>query len=121
VGYISLGKGVTIHHESCSNARALMRSPERFTRVSWDGGAAASFRAELEVHGFDRTRLLEDLSRTLAESGVNIVEARCITNHPMIRNRFVVEVGDTAALKACVQRLRNVDSVFDAYRVTPTG
>ena len=63
------------------------------------------------MHGFDRTRLLEDLSRTLAESGVNIIEARCTTNHPMIRNRFVVEAGDTAALRA---RLRNVESVFDA-------
>ena len=121
VGYVSLGKGVTIHHGECPNVRALMRSPERFTPVSWDGETAASFRAELEVHGFDRTRLLEDLSRTLAESGVNIIEARCTTNHPMIRNRFVVEVGDTAALRACVGRLRNVDSVFDAYRVTPAG
>jgi len=44
-----------------------------------------------------------------------------VTDHPMVKNRFVVEVGDTATLKSCVQRLRNVDSVFDAYRVTPTG
>jgi GTP pyrophosphokinase len=39
----------------------------------------------------------------------------------MIKNRFVVEVGDVAALKACINRLRNIDSVFDAYRVTPNG
>ena len=38
----------------------------------------------------------------------------------MVKNRFVIEVGDTAALKTCVQRLRNIDGVFDAYRVTPT-
>ena len=37
VGYISLGKGITIHHESCSNAKALMKNPERFTDVTWDG------------------------------------------------------------------------------------
>ena len=43
----------------------------------------------------------------------------CTTVHPMIKNRFVVEVGDTVALKSCIQRLRNIDSVFDAYRVTP--
>ena len=65
--------------------------------------------------------MLEDLSRTFSEAGVNIVEARCFTEHPMVKNRFVVEVGDTQTLKSCVQRLRNVDSVFDAYRVTPTG
>jgi GTP pyrophosphokinase len=37
----------------------------------------------------------------------------------MVKNRFVVEVGDTQALKTCIQRLRHIDSVFDAYRVTP--
>jgi GTP pyrophosphokinase len=121
VGYISLGKGITIHHEVCSNARALMRNPERFTKVSWDGDSANSFRAEIEIDGWDRTRLLEDLSRTFAETGINILEARCTVVHPMVKNRFVVEVGDTQALKMCIQRLRNIESVFDAYRVTPTG
>jgi GTP diphosphokinase / guanosine-3',5'-bis(diphosphate) 3'-diphosphatase len=121
VGYISLGRGITIHHESCPNARALRRNPERFTKVSWDGDTASSFRAEIEVDAWDRTRLLEDLSRTFAETGMNILEARCTVVHPMVKNRFVVEVGDTQALKNCIARLRNVDSVFDAYRVTPTG
>jgi GTP pyrophosphokinase len=52
---------------------------------------------------------------------LNILEARCATKHPMVKNRFVLEVGDTEQLKQCVSRLRNVDGVFDAYRVTPTG
>jgi GTP diphosphokinase / guanosine-3',5'-bis(diphosphate) 3'-diphosphatase len=121
VGYISLGRGITIHHEHCPNAKALMKSPERFTEVSWEGTGATSFRVELEVDAWDRHRLLEDLSRTFAESGINILEARCTVVHPMVKNRFVVEVGDTAALKNCVQRLRNIESVFDAYRVTPTS
>ena len=122
VGYISLGKGITIHHEACPNAKALKKNPERFTTVSWDGeGSSTSFRVELEIDGWDRTRLLEDLSRTFAETGINILEARCTVVHPMVKNRFVVEVGDTQALKMCIQRLRNIESVFDAYRVTPTG
>jgi GTP pyrophosphokinase len=119
VGYISLGKGLTIHRSDCRNVRALMRNPERFTDVSWEGDPATSFRVELQVHAWDRTRLLEDLSRTFAENGINILEARCITDQPMVKNRFVVEVGDTQALKTCIQRLRHIDSVFDAYRVTP--
>ncbi len=123
LGYISLGRGITIHHESCPNAKALMKSPERFTKVSWDGegGASSSFRVEIEIDGWDRHRLLEDLSRTFAETGINILEARCTVVHPMVKNRFVVEVGDTEGLRMCIQRLRNIDSVFDAYRVTPTG
>jgi GTP diphosphokinase / guanosine-3',5'-bis(diphosphate) 3'-diphosphatase len=121
VGYISLGKGITIHHENCPNAVALMRNPERFTRVEWEGDTTSSFRVEIQVDGWDRHRLLEDLSRTFSENGINILEANCTVVHPMVKNRFVVEVGDTQALKACIARIRNIESVFDAYRVTPTA
>ena len=121
VGYISLGKGITIHHASCPNAIALKKNPERFTKVEWEGDTTSSFRVELQVDGWDRHRLLEDLSRTFAETGINILEARCTVVHPMVKNRFVVEVGDTQALKTCITRIRNIESVFDAYRVTPTG
>ncbi|MFN2612544.1 MAG: bifunctional (p)ppGpp synthetase/guanosine-3',5'-bis(diphosphate) 3'-pyrophosphohydrolase [Solirubrobacterales bacterium] len=119
VGYVSLGRGITIHREDCRNLKALRRAPERFTEVAWDGFGEASYRVELQVDAWDRTRLLEDLSRTFAEAGINILEASCSTRHPMVKNRFVVEVGDTEQLKGAVNRLRNVDSVFDAYRLTP--
>jgi GTP diphosphokinase / guanosine-3',5'-bis(diphosphate) 3'-diphosphatase len=89
--------------------------------VDWEGENETSFRVELQVDAWDRTRLLEDLSRTFAEAGINILEARCTVSHPMVKNRFVVEVADTGSLKNCVSRLRNIDSVFDAYRVTPGG
>jgi len=121
VGYVSLGRGITIHREDCKNMSGLRRSPERFTDVQWEGGNVTSYRVELQVDAWDRTRLLEDLSRTFAEAGVNILEANCTTKHPMVKNRFVVEVGDSDQLRQCVGRLRNVDSVFDAYRVTPTA
>jgi GTP diphosphokinase / guanosine-3',5'-bis(diphosphate) 3'-diphosphatase len=121
VGYVSLGRGITVHREDCRNVAALKKAPERFTEVSWAGDNESSYRVELQVDAWDRTRLLEDLSRTFAEAGLNILEARCATKHPMVKNRFVVEVGDTEQLKQCISRLRNVESVFDAYRVTPTG
>jgi GTP diphosphokinase / guanosine-3',5'-bis(diphosphate) 3'-diphosphatase len=121
VGYISLGRGITIHREDCPNVIVLRKDPERFTPVAWDGDAETSFRVELQIDAWDRHRLLEDLSRTFAEAGINIVEARCIVSHPMVKNRFVVEVGDTRTLDATVNRLRAIDAVFDAYRVTPSG
>jgi GTP pyrophosphokinase len=121
VGYVSLGRGITVHREDCRNLAALKKAPERITEVSWDGDNEASYRVELQVDAWDRTRLLEDLSRTFAEAGLNILEAKCTTKHPMVKNRFVVEVGDTEQLKQCVSRLRNIESVFDAYRVTPTA
>jgi GTP diphosphokinase / guanosine-3',5'-bis(diphosphate) 3'-diphosphatase len=121
VGYVSLGRGITIHRADCRNVEALRKDPERFTEVAWSGDNATSYRVELQVDAWDRTRLLEDLSRTFAEGGVNILEAFCTTKHPMVRNRFVVEVGDSQQLKQVVNRLRALDSVFDAYRVTPTA
>jgi len=119
VGYVSLGRGITIHREDCRNVKTLRRSPERFVDVGWEGENEASYRVELQIDAYDRTRLLEDLSRAFSEVGINIIGASCTTNHPMVKNRFVVEVGDTEQLKHCVSRLRNVESVFDAYRITP--
>jgi GTP pyrophosphokinase len=119
VGYVSLGRGITIHRDDCPNTVALRKDPERFVRVHWEGDHQSSFRVELQVDAWDRHRLLEDLSRTFAEAGLNIVEARCIVSSPMVQNRFVVEVPDTQGLKQAVQRLRNIEGVFDAYRITP--
>ncbi|MGN6216383.1 MAG: RelA/SpoT family protein [Solirubrobacterales bacterium] len=120
-GYVSLGRGITIHRSDCKNVKALKRTPERFVEVRWQGENEASYRVELQIDAYDRTRLLEDLSRTFSEAGINIIGATCATNHPMVKNRFVVEVGDTEQLKHCISRLRNVESVFDAYRITPAA
>ncbi len=119
VGYVSLGRGITIHRDDCPNTMALRKDPERFVHVHWEGDHQTSFRVELQVDAWDRHRLLEDLSRTFAEAGFNIVEARCTVNSPMVQNRFVVEVPDTQGLKQAVTRLRNIEGVFDAYRITP--
>jgi GTP pyrophosphokinase len=120
-GYVSLGRGITIHRTDCKNVRALKKAPERFVEVGWEGENESSYRVELQIDAYDRTRLLEDLSRTFSEAGINIIGASCTTNHPMVKNKFVVEVGDTEQLKQCITRLRNVESVFDAYRITPTA
>jgi guanosine-3',5'-bis(diphosphate) 3'-pyrophosphohydrolase len=119
VGYISLGRGITIHREDCPNVAVLKKDPDRFTHVAWDGDAETAFRVEIQVDGWDRHRLLEDMTRTFAEAGINILDAHCTVNHPMVKNRFVVEVGDTRTLDQAIGRLRNIDAVFDAYRVTP--
>jgi GTP diphosphokinase / guanosine-3',5'-bis(diphosphate) 3'-diphosphatase len=120
VGYISLGKGITIHREDCSNVKALRRNPERFTKVSWDGGATRSFRVQIAVDSWDRPRLLEDVARTFAEHGANIVEYGGHVEDQLAKNWYVAEVGDVKALRSLLTALRNLDAVFDAYRVTPS-
>ena len=120
VGYISLGKGITIHRDDCPNVRALQKNPDRFTSVEWDGGASQSFRVQIAVSSWDRPRLLEDVARTFAEHGTNIVEYGGHVEDQMARNWYVAEVGDIKALRGLLSALRNVESVFDAYRVTPS-
>src|SRR5438874_1923003 len=120
VGYISLGKGITIHREDCSNVKALRRNPERFTKVSWDGGATRSFRVQIAVSSWDRPRLLEDVARTFAEHGANIVEYGGHVEDQLAKNWYVAEVGDVKALRSLLTALRNLDAVFDAFRVTPS-
>src|SRR5205807_9861508 len=86
----------------CPNVKALRRNPERFTAVSWDGESAAtsSFRVTIALQSWDRPRLLEDVARTFAELGCNIVEYGGHVADQMARNWYTVEVGDTKTLRS---------------------
>jgi GTP diphosphokinase / guanosine-3',5'-bis(diphosphate) 3'-diphosphatase len=120
VGYISLGKGITIHREDCPNVKSLRRNPERFTPVSWDGGTTQSFRVQIAVDAWDRARLLEDVARTFAEHGANIVSYGGTVEDQLAKNWYTAEIGDVKSLRALLNALRKVEAVFDAYRVTPS-
>jgi GTP diphosphokinase / guanosine-3',5'-bis(diphosphate) 3'-diphosphatase len=120
VGYISLGRGITVHREDCPNVKALLRQPERFTTVEWEGGATAGFLVQISVDAWDRARLLEDVARTFAEHGANIVSYGGVVEDGMARNWYTAEVGDVKELRSLLSALRNLDAVFDAYRVTPS-
>jgi guanosine-3',5'-bis(diphosphate) 3'-pyrophosphohydrolase len=118
-GYISLGRGITIHRADCPNVKALMRNPERFTPVEWEGSARTSFRVQIAVEAWDRARLLEDVARTFSEHGANIVSYGGSVEDGMARNWYTAELGDVKDLRTLLSTLRNLDAVFDAYRVTP--
>ena len=119
-GYISLGRGITIHRADCPNAKALMRNPERFTPVEWEGGAtSSSFLVQIAVEAWDRSRLLEDVARTFSEFGANIVAYGGSVEDGMAKNWYTAELGDVKDLRSLLTTLRNLDAVFDAYRVTP--
>ena len=120
VGYISLGKGITIHRHDCPNVKTLMRNPERFTDVDWDAASTKSFRVQIAVDAWDRPRLLEDVASTFAEHGANIVSYGGTVEDQLAKNWYTAELGDVKALRALLTSLRNIEAVFDAYRVTPS-
>jgi len=120
-GYISLGRGITIHRSDCPNTKALMRNPERFTPVEWEATATmSSFRVQIAVEAWDRARLLEDVARTFAEHGANIVAYGGTVEDGMAKNWYTAELGDVKGLRSLLTALRNLDAVFDATRMTPS-
>ena len=97
------------------------RSP--FARSSWTcfhSTTSSSFRAQIAVEAWDRSRLLEDVARTFAEHGANIVSYGGQVEDGMARNWYTAEVGDMKELRSLLTALRNLDAVVDAYRFTPS-
>jgi GTP diphosphokinase / guanosine-3',5'-bis(diphosphate) 3'-diphosphatase len=120
VGYISLGRGITVHRKDCPNVKALEKNPERFASVHWDTESKGPLRVEIQIEAYDRSHLLEDISRTLSESGVSIIAAQIFTaRNNMVKDRFVFDVPEIDYLETVLQRIRRIDTVYDAYRVTP--
>jgi GTP pyrophosphokinase len=121
VGFVTQGRGVSVHRADCSNAAALARrSQERLIEVEWDRGNDGVFVATLEVLAFDRSGLLADVSRVVSEHHLNIVAARSATTPDRVsRMAFEVELADPTHLHSLMASLKHLDGVFDAYRQLP--
>jgi GTP pyrophosphokinase len=121
VGFVTQGRGVSVHRADCSNATALSRrSQERLIEVEWDRGGEGVFLATIEVLAFDRSRLLADVSRAVSEHHLNIVAARTATTPDQVsRMTFDVELADPTHLQSVIASLKHLDGVFDAYRQLP--
>jgi GTP diphosphokinase / guanosine-3',5'-bis(diphosphate) 3'-diphosphatase len=121
IGFVTQGRGVSVHRSDCSNASALAdRSKERLIEVEWDRGNDGVFVATIEVQAFDRSRLLADVSRIVSEHHLNIVAARTATTPDRVsRMAFDVELADPTHLHSLINALKHLDGVFDAYRQLP--
>ena len=121
VGFVTQGRGVSVHRADCANAAALAdRSQERLIDVEWDRGNDGVFVATIEVQAFDRSRLLADVSRVVSEHHLNIVAARTATTPDRVsRMAFDVELADPTHLHSLINALKHLDGVFDAYRQLP--
>ncbi len=121
MGFITQGRGVSVHRDDCSNAVALaQRLGERIIDVEWDASAGGQYRVVLEIMAFDRSRLLLDVSRVVAEYHLNIISSSTTTSGArIVRMVFDVELADPAHLSSLLAALKAVDGVFDAFRQLP--
>jgi GTP pyrophosphokinase len=85
------------------------------------GAATQSFRVQIAVDAWDRPRLLEDVARTFAEYGANIVEYGGHVEDQLAKNWYTAEIGDVRSLRSLLNALRHLEAVFDANRVTPSS
>jgi GTP pyrophosphokinase len=124
IGFITRGRGVTVHRADCANAVSLGNSEAaRMIDVEWDGDPGDSmFIASIEVKALDRSRLLRDVSNALSDHHVNIVACSTHTGSDRIsKMRFDFELADPSHLEAVVRTIKTIDSVYDAYRIVPGG
>ncbi len=120
VGFVTRGRGVSVHREDCPNATELLKSPERILGVEWEQTADSVYQVEIAVEALDRTGLLRDISVVLAEAGVNIMSASVHTDRSSIAQlRFLFELGNMAQLDRVFAAVRSVDGVFDVRRQLP--
>lgn len=120
IGFITRGRGVSVHRADCPNADDLRRNPERIIEVAWEGETEAVYQVEIYIEAIDRLRLLQDIVMFLADSGVNIVSCTTTTHKDdIVEMRFVFEVSDLAIVNRILSDVKKIDGVFGASRVLP--
>ena len=120
VGFITRGRGVSVHRATCPNVKGLMTHPERMIPVEWDGSGTSEFRVEIVIDGHDRLGLLADITTCLSKAGVNILSTGVSTaKSGAARLRFLISISDTAVLANVFNQLKHIPSVDDARRIVP--
>jgi GTP pyrophosphokinase len=119
VGFVTRGRGVSVHRGDCVNAGPLLAEPERVVEVEWAPTAGSMFLVNIQVEALDRTRLLSDVTRVLSDAHVSILSATVTTTRDRVAvSRFSFEMGDPKHLGHLLTQVRGVEGVYDAYRVT---
>jgi GTP diphosphokinase / guanosine-3',5'-bis(diphosphate) 3'-diphosphatase len=120
MGFVTRGRGVSVHRTDCANAAGLTDHAERLIEVEWDNDQPATFVVSVEVEALDRNRLLRDISQVLAEYHVSIMASTSQTSSDRVAKfRFDFELADPSHLDTILAALKRVDSVYAAYRVLP--
>lgn len=118
VGFITRGRGVTVHHAECPLAIDLANShPERKINVSWDSGRDQSFVVQLNIIVEDRKHMLRDLTQAISDANTNLRAAEMRANDSTAEGRFVVEVSNLSHLNRIVDKVRKVKGVITVQRM----
>jgi guanosine-3',5'-bis(diphosphate) 3'-pyrophosphohydrolase len=117
IGYITRGRGVTIHRQDCPNI-LRMEDHERLVRVSW-GEPKQTYPVPVRIKAYERMGLVKDVSTLIADEGINMLSLSSGTNKNLAWVDLVMEVRDLAQLSRVLDRLENLPNVTEVMRVRP--
>jgi GTP diphosphokinase / guanosine-3',5'-bis(diphosphate) 3'-diphosphatase len=122
VGFLTRGRGVSVHRADCPNAKVLAASQEgRMIEVWWDERQQGTFVVAIQIEALDRRRLLHDVTSAISDHGIHILASTSRSGRDGIALfTFTFELADSSHLEHVVQTVRGIESVFDVYRVVPT-
>ena len=119
LGFVTRGGAVSVHRADCTNSTSLRGQSERLVEVEWATSPSAMFLVSIQVEALDRHRLLSDVTNVLADEKVNILSASVTTSRDRVAvSRFTFEMGDPKHLGHLLRVVRNVEGVYDVYRLT---
>ena len=120
IGYVTRGRGVSIHRKDCPNIEDLLMDPERVVRAEWANNAKSSYTATIQVVADERTGLLMDVSQVLAGMNISITAMTAKVdkaNQSIIQIQLSFDVSSTEQLNNIIKSMRKVRSVKEVYRV----
>jgi GTP pyrophosphokinase len=117
VGFVTRGKGVTIHRASCSNvARMQAREPERLIEADWGEARDQVFAVDIVVEAMDRQGLLRDISEVFSREKINVTAVNTLSRNLQARMAFTLEVQSLKQLAQALGMVKDVPGVFTALR-----
>ena len=122
LGFVTRGRGVSVHRADCPNAQDLKQTPERIIEVAWENDLPknTSFKVEVFLDALDRMNLLRDVAIILSEQGANVLSSSTTSHRDgMVEMRFLFQVSDINHIDIVLSKLRGIEGVFDARRMVP--
>ena len=116
VGYITRGRGVSIHRVDCPNILHLSQDGDRRVEIEWSAEQGERFFVKLQMHGTDRRGLLSDVAKAISDTGTDIQHADMRASDGGMDAQFVVEVKDLSHLNRVVKSVKKVKGVLGVER-----
>ncbi|MDY6968825.1 MAG: bifunctional (p)ppGpp synthetase/guanosine-3',5'-bis(diphosphate) 3'-pyrophosphohydrolase [Spirochaetota bacterium] len=117
VGYITRGRGITIHNKNCASLKRLQNEPERFINVVWES-STNTYPIKIAVYATDRPNLLKDIAYVISLSKTNIIKAEAQSNKDDTAIfKFILEVRSVAHMEEIITKIMQIKHVTHAFKL----